>query len=71
MLPRRFRESPERCRRGAVLEGAEEDGDPRNEDQGAADEPQHGHTPGDKAGLIHQIAEQQPVSEPGTEARPE
>src|SRR5664279_2655119 len=70
-FPGAFRKCSEvRCRR-AVLESTKQDGDSRGEDQGAPDESQQCHAPGHEAGLIHQVAEQQPVSESGTEAGPE
>src|ERR1039457_963579 len=66
-LPGDFRHGRDGRRPGAVLVGAEQDCGRRRKEQGPADETQHCHAPWHEAGLVHQIAEQQPGSEAGTE----
>jgi hypothetical protein len=43
----------------------------RKADQGASDKPQHGHASRNEAGPIHQVAQDQPVSDADNEAWPE
>ena len=59
------------CATAAFVDDVEHHGDPRNADQRTSDEPQHGHASRNEAGPVHQVAQDQPVSDADNEARPE
>src|SRR5829696_7447256 len=67
-LPQELRDRGDGCRQGDLLEDPEQHGDKRHDEQGTADEPQHGHAAGHEAGAINKVAEQDPIAEGGQEA---
>src|SRR5829696_10288882 len=56
------------CHAPPCLDDPEQHADPRSDDQGTADEPQHGHGPWHESGGVHQVAQQQPLPHADKEA---
>src|SRR5215210_2422698 len=62
-LPEELRHGRDALQRPPCLDDPEQHADPRSDDQGAADEPKHGHAPWNESGAVHQVAENQPVAD--------
>ena len=60
-FPKELRDSRDDLPPAPCLDDPEEHADPRSDDQGTADEPQHGHSPWNESGGVHQVAQDQPV----------